>query len=248
MRFECSGCQKSFSGSGLTANLNGKEQMYCADCYWKLETEYGKKKSCEDCDYFGNASCGKTKKALLPVQLGVVSYFVDAEKCQDFSKAEKDRAFLKMQMASEMFKQPLGLILISFPWFIVGVYNVFVGLSNASIEVQNIGIYGLSSLNELYQFAVVIYIALSATCLLVGLAQIVTVYGFWSRKSWSYKSGVTLPIVATLTSGIQYLLLTSLGYSGVSIALPIGNLIGATIVILYLRKDNVKRWLNYYMW
>ena len=248
MRFECEGCKKSFSGSGLTADLNGKVQMYCADCYWKLKAEYEKKKACEDCDYYNLECCEKTNKKLLPVKIGVVSFFADAENCGDFSKEKKKSDFLKARLESETAKQPLGLVLLSFPLFTVGLYNIFVGLSNASVEFQDIKTYGLSSLSELYQAAVIIYIIISIACLVLGLAQIITVYGFWSRKSWSYKSGVSLPIIATITSGTQYLLLSALGYSGDSIALPVGNIIGAGIIFWYLRKDHVKLWLKYYIW
>lgn len=89
MKFECCGCKKSFSGKGLTVNLNGNEKMYCADCYWKLQKEYGKKKTCEDCGYFDAEACEKIGKKLAPAKVGFNEYFVEAETCRNYSTAKK---------------------------------------------------------------------------------------------------------------------------------------------------------------
>jgi hypothetical protein len=89
MRFECSGCKKSFSGAGLTVNLTGNEQMYCADCYWKLQKEYGKKKSCENCGYFEAENCEKNGKKMKPAKVGFNEYFVEAETCRNYTAEKK---------------------------------------------------------------------------------------------------------------------------------------------------------------
>jgi hypothetical protein len=89
MRFECAGCKKSFSGSGLVVALNGQQLTYCADCLWKLRKEYDKKKTCENCGYFDEESCKKTRTALVPVKIGYNTYFVEAETCKDFTTEKK---------------------------------------------------------------------------------------------------------------------------------------------------------------
>jgi len=89
MRSECCSCKKSFSGSGLVVRINGKEQTCCADCLWKLQKEYSKKKSCEECGHFDEESCGKSGKTLVPVKAGFSTYFVDAETCKNFSTEQK---------------------------------------------------------------------------------------------------------------------------------------------------------------
>lgn len=89
MRSECCSCKKTFSGSGLIVSIKGKEQTYCADCLWKLQKEYSQKKSCEDCGYFDEESCGKTAKTLVPVKAGFNTYFVEAEVCKNFSTEQK---------------------------------------------------------------------------------------------------------------------------------------------------------------
>lgn len=141
-------------------------------------------------------------------------------------------------------KQPLGIALLSIPFFIAGLYNIFAGFTNASIEIQDIYMYGFSQLPDFYQLIVVVYVVIALITISVGAGQLTTVYGFWTRKYWSQKSGKTLPIFAILTSIFQYLLLTNLGYSGISLIFPVANIVAAIITIWYLRLDHVKTWLN----
>ena len=89
MKFECSGCKKSFSGSGLVVTANGEEKAYCADCFWVLRKEYDKKKTCEDCGLFEEESCKKTGVSLTPVKAGFNTYFVKAETCADYTTEKK---------------------------------------------------------------------------------------------------------------------------------------------------------------
>ncbi len=109
MRFECGGCKKSFSGSGLVvSSTNGEKKTYCADCFWVLKKEYEKKKTCEDCGSFDEDSCKKNGGALVPVKAGFNTYFVQAETCKDFSTEKKanpdkkkDKELTPMQKESD---------------------------------------------------------------------------------------------------------------------------------------------------
>jgi hypothetical protein len=85
MKFQCQGCKKTFGGSGLIVTINGEKQTYCSDCLWSLRKEYDKKKSCEPCGYFNEESCEKTSTKLPQVNIGLNTYFVQAEKCQDYT-------------------------------------------------------------------------------------------------------------------------------------------------------------------
>ncbi len=109
MRSECFSCKKSFSGSGLIVNINGKEQTYCADCLWKLQKEYAQKKSCEDCGYFDEESCGKRRKAIVPVKAGFNMYFVEAETCRDYSTEQKVSSKKKDNLSEEQ-KEAIELV------------------------------------------------------------------------------------------------------------------------------------------
>lgn len=110
MRFECGGCKKSFSGAGLTVNVNGNEQMYCADCYWKLQRQYEQKKNCEDCGSFDEESCQKTGKSMTPAKIGYATYFVEAENCKNFSTEKKGTAKKKEKELTEPQKETAALV------------------------------------------------------------------------------------------------------------------------------------------
>ena len=109
MRFECCGCKKSFSGSGLIVNINSNEQMYCANCFWKVRAEYDKKKTCEDCGYFEKESCEKTGKNLTPAKVGFNEYFVEAETCKDFSTEKKGSPKKKDKEVTQTQKEAAAL-------------------------------------------------------------------------------------------------------------------------------------------
>ena len=109
MRFECGGCKKSFSGAGLTVKIHGKEQMYCADCYWKLQKEYDQKKTCEDCGHFDEESCQKTGKNLAAAKVGFTEYFVEAETCKNFSIEKKGSSKKKEKELTETQKEAAAL-------------------------------------------------------------------------------------------------------------------------------------------
>jgi hypothetical protein len=110
MRFECGGCKKSFSGSGLTVSVHGNEQMYCADCYWKLQKQYEQKKTCEDCGFFNEESCEKTGKTLAPAKVGYATYFVEAENCRNYSTDKKGASKKKEKELTETQKETASLV------------------------------------------------------------------------------------------------------------------------------------------
>jgi NAD-dependent SIR2 family protein deacetylase len=93
---KCYGCGKESKGNMPTAKIGGEERSYCADCYWKVEKEYKGKKNCDECSYFGEESCKKKGKKIKPVTVGYNQYFVDAEKCGDFS-TDKDVAVAEIK-------------------------------------------------------------------------------------------------------------------------------------------------------
>jgi len=93
---KCYSCGKESRGGMPTANIGGEERTYCADCYWVIEKEYKGKRNCEECSYFSNEKCEKKGKPLEPVTVGYNTYFVQAEKCGDFS-TDKDVAVAEIK-------------------------------------------------------------------------------------------------------------------------------------------------------
>jgi hypothetical protein len=85
MPVKCYSCGKQSRGNMPTAKIDGEERSYCADCLWKLEKEYERKKTCEECAYFSKDRCKKTDVSLTPVTVGFDTYFVQAENCNYFA-------------------------------------------------------------------------------------------------------------------------------------------------------------------
>ena len=90
MKFQCCGCTKTFGGSGLIVTMDGEKRTYCSDCLWTLRREYDQKKTCEGCGYFNADSCEKTSTQLVPVAIGINTYFVQAEKCKDYTTEKNE--------------------------------------------------------------------------------------------------------------------------------------------------------------
>jgi hypothetical protein len=105
---QCYSCGKTFSGSGLTATIDGETRIYCADCYWKVRKEYDKKKTCDGCTYFSGDACEKTGNVLKPISIGINDYFIQAEKCCAYSTKENSQTELGLshkEVVSE-FEEP----------------------------------------------------------------------------------------------------------------------------------------------
>lgn len=93
---KCVVCGKESKGSMPTVKIGGVERSYCADCYWKVEKQYKGQRNCEDCSYFSAEACKKKGKKLDAVTVGYTTYFVQAEKCGDFS-SDKEVALAEIK-------------------------------------------------------------------------------------------------------------------------------------------------------
>jgi len=80
---QCNERIKKFHGSGLSVTLEEKQKTLCAVCYGKLKDEYKKKKNCEDCNHFDEASCKLTESKLKPISIGIDDFFVQPENSID---------------------------------------------------------------------------------------------------------------------------------------------------------------------
>jgi hypothetical protein len=83
MKYQCHSCQKTFSGSGLTIELDGKQDIYCVDCFWATKKDLTKE-TCEDCIHFTDESCQVTGEKLVATSVGMSPYFLQRMKCQHF--------------------------------------------------------------------------------------------------------------------------------------------------------------------
>lgn len=150
-------------------------------------------------------------------------------------------------------KRPTGITVICILWFLGGFYNFFIGLIgfgdglSVMMELSRGNYISNQATTAWASWAVPIEAALMLIVVVLGIMQFVTIYGLWNRRSWSYKYGLAIPIVAIITNWSEmFLLLTapiSLGIIANPI-MPIISLISGIIYIAYLRQAHVKEWLR----
>jgi hypothetical protein len=81
-------------------------------------------------------------------------------------------------------------------WFVVGIYNLYVSLSNAKADLKVFS--RLSAFPEWVRIGVPVEFALNASVFVVSLIAIIVIYGLWTGKSWSRKSALTIPLSITV--------------------------------------------------
>jgi hypothetical protein len=145
-------------------------------------------------------------------------------------------------------KRPTGIIIISVLWCLGGLWNLYAGITgiNTDLEVLTLIQEGYSAeIQNWASWAIPVEIALLAVVLVLGIMQFATIYGFLKRKSWSYKSGIGVPLIAVITNWSDVFLLYTAPVSlQPSLILPIASIFGAIIYVAYLRQAHVKQWLN----
>lgn len=147
-------------------------------------------------------------------------------------------------------KRPIGIIIISILWFLGGLWNLYTGITviNDDLAVLSLvqGGYGYSTaIRNWVSWAVPLEIIFAVFVLVLGIMQFVTIYGLMSRKSWSYKTGIGIPVAVTIISWSDVLLAyTAPVRLQPNLIFPIANIVGAIIYIAYLRQAHVKQWLN----
>jgi hypothetical protein len=148
--------------------------------------------------------------------------------------------------------RPKGIIIISILWILGGLYNIYTGMNNFSLDASllpEISSYS-QKLENWFSLALPIDMAITAVFVGLGIIQLVTITGLLRGKRWSYYMGLSIPVVAFVGVGIQSLLLTTapLSVEEIMATLPIFNLAGnfvfVFIYMLYLQQPHVKLWLR----
>ena len=155
----------------------------------------------------------------------------------------------KTRIYSEI-KRPLGITIICVLWFLGGVYNLFVGLdalrSNIMLMSQPPHIAD-PSLRDFLSWAVPIETVVNAVVAAIGIMQFATIYGFLRRKTWSYGSGIAIPIALVITNWSTFILhfLSSYVVDVVPHAIgPFFSIVLAVIYVAYLKQSRVKEYLR----
>jgi len=149
-------------------------------------------------------------------------------------------------------RRPRGLTIMSVLWIFGGLYNFFVGLSgfvtdlSVFLELQSGYQLGDQGADVWASWAVPTETTLMAIIVVLGVLQFATAYGFWTRKNWSYKWGITIPLLIVAINWFLVALALSAPPSlsiMVNFTIPFLNAVFAVIYILYLRKPYVKDYL-----
>jgi hypothetical protein len=148
--------------------------------------------------------------------------------------------------------RPKGIIIISILWIFGGLYNIYTGMNNFSIDatlLPEISSYS-QRLKDWFSLALPIDMAIAAVFVGLGIMQLVTITGLLRGKRWSYYVGISIPIIAFTGVIIQAILgmTAPLSFEENVAAAPIfligGNLLGLFIYTGYLRQPHVKAWLK----
>lgn len=149
--------------------------------------------------------------------------------------------------------RPTGLVIMSVLWFLGGAYNSIVGLANLVADLNVISVFARGyhfinpEINSYLQLAAPLEAILMFVVVMLGMMQFATIYGFLKGKTWAHRSGIAIPIIATITSWSHvFLALTAPPSLGVSanFVFPVFNIIFALVYIPYLQRANVKKWLR----
>jgi MFS superfamily sulfate permease-like transporter len=148
-----------------------------------------------------------------------------------------------------VLKRPTGITIICVLWFFGGLINFFGGLSSLGDDLNALSMLGSfpSEVSFWASWAIPLETMLVAATVIMGLLQFGTIYGLWNGKRWSHKYAVALPAGFLLVNWAETLLLmtapASLGAWPDFTTVIFGTVIAA-IVISYLKKEHVKKYLG----
>jgi len=144
----------------------------------------------------------------------------------------------------EIMKRPTGLTIIAILWLLGGLYNLYI-----SSQTINSDLGVLSSLYGWFKFGVPAELAISLLVFALGLAQMFTIYGLWTGKSWSYKLALAIPVLGVVISislvGLYMSAPIELGIrESINWVLVGSSIFWAIIYWSYLRRPHVKEYLG----
>lgn len=108
-------------------------------------------------------------------------------------------------------KRPLGITIIAILIAIFGIFSIITGIIALSITLP-----------------------LAVISLILGVAQLVVVYGLWTLKKWAFWATIVIEAL-TVLSGVLGLLGFNFGKTG------IGALVLALLILIYLFADRKVR-------
>ncbi|MDA4120929.1 MAG: hypothetical protein OK404_00805 [Thaumarchaeota archaeon] len=146
-------------------------------------------------------------------------------------------------------KRPRAVTAISILWTFGGLYNIYIGFTTAYSDNGILPQLSNPSVNPWFRFGVPAELVLYVLVLIFGITQLVVVFGLMTRKSWSYKLGLAIPIMGVIVNmSIFALYLSAPSELGlVSASGGSGLVVGLIWIWLlwkYLRRADVKSYLG----
>lgn len=145
--------------------------------------------------------------------------------------------------------RPTWLTAIAIFWLLGGIVNIYFGWSAASSDFNLLQYLDRPSLDPWFRMAVPAEIALNVAAVILGLVQLITIFGLWTAKPWSYRLAFIVPVViASISWGAVLLYLSAPAYlelnSWVNVPSAVMNTVWIGIFWGYLRRPRVKRYLR----
>ena len=176
----------------------------------------------------------------------------DADHCTSCGRDFAHPSALGMADPGQMrsvLKRPAGVTIICVLWFFGGLINFFGGLGSLGDDLNALSMLGSfpSDINFWASWAIPLETMLVAATVIMGLLQFSTIYGLWNGKRWSRKYALALPAGFLLVNWAETLLLmaapASVGAWPDFTSAIFGTVI-AVVVISYLKKEHVKKYLG----
>ena len=154
-------------------------------------------------------------------------------------------------MSGKKAKRPYGLTIIAILWSIFGLYNIYSAYQTLSSDIEGLAYLSGYGLHPWFSIAIPAELALSIISICLGLLQMITVFGLWMGKKYSYTLALAIPIAFVIIN-LSFLGLYLSAPSEVDLDFNVsilGGLVGGGIVWTliywqYLRKPHVKAYLG----
>jgi hypothetical protein len=157
-------------------------------------------------------------------------------------------------MGEDSQKRPLEITIIAILGLIFSVINIYTRFQTISVDYEwlsPISSKGFSLLHPWFRFAIPVELILGIFGLCIGIIQIVTVFGLWTGKRYSYLFSLLIPILL-LISNVSLVGLyasapdeanLSINWSSASVAF-LDNIFWAVIYWRYLGQSHVRMFLG----
>lgn len=132
----------------------------------------------------------------------------------------------KLEM--EKRERPVGLSIISVLWIIGGFINLVIGA---------LGVLAGMALLVTFDLGGAVMALTMALAVILGLAQLLTAYGFWTGKLWSFRLAQVAILLLVICSA-------SFMVVGASKTFSFSAIIWVIVYVTYIEKPHVKKYLG----